>query len=60
MMCPRLVAVSAAFDVHQPRVHVELALDQRPPTLLSDQAPRPELHEEISADDMMTCDDMMS
>ena len=54
MMSPRLVAVSAALDVHQPRVHVELALNQRLPTLLSDQAPRPELR------DVRRChDDMM-
>ena len=39
------MAVSAALDVHQPRVHVELALDQRAPALLPDQPPRPGHHE---------------
>lgn len=35
------MTVSAALDVHQPGVHVELTLDQRPPALLPDQPPGP-------------------
>ena len=42
------MTVSAALDVHQPGVHVELALDQRPPALLADQSPGPEFRDEMS------------
>ena len=55
MRSPRLVAVSAALDVHQPGVHVELALDQRPPALLADQSPGPEFRDEMSRVMMSRC-----